>query len=46
MGDLYNPAQLEVLRRAHAIATPGSEADSQFEDGSAPSRVMTDGGST
>jgi len=40
IGDLYHPAQIEVLRRAHAIATPGSEADSP------PARRRTSPGAT
>lgn len=44
MGDLYHPAQLEVLRRAHAIATPSSEAHSHLPHGDAPSHGATDGG--
>ncbi|GAA4704176.1 DNA-binding transcriptional regulator, MerR family [Promicromonospora umidemergens] len=44
MGDLYHPAQLEVLRRAHAIATPSSEAHSHLPHGDALSPGATDGG--
>jgi DNA-binding transcriptional MerR regulator len=49
MGDLYHLAQLEVLRRAHAIATIGSEtgsgpSDSDPQHGAETSRGATDGG--
>lgn len=45
IGDLYHPAQLEVLRRAHTIATAGSASGSDPEHGDAHSRGTTDGGS-
>lgn len=45
IGDLYHPAQLEVLRRAHAIATTGSGSGSDPERDNAHSRGVTDGGS-
>jgi DNA-binding transcriptional MerR regulator len=44
MGDLYHPAQLEVLRRAYAIATPGSGAGSHLQHGGVLSDGATDGG--
>jgi DNA-binding transcriptional MerR regulator len=49
IADLYHPAQLEVLRRAHTIATAGSASasgsGSDPEHGDAHSRGATDGGS-
>jgi DNA-binding transcriptional MerR regulator len=43
IGDLYNPAQLEVLRRAQTIARTGSESAPGPEPDDAHSRGTTDG---
>jgi hypothetical protein len=45
IGDLYHPVQIEVLRRAHAIATTGSATDPDPQRGAEPSRGATDGAS-
>ncbi|WP_275006208.1 MerR family transcriptional regulator [Promicromonospora iranensis] len=45
IGDLYHPIQIEVLRRAHAIATTGSATDPDPRRGAEPSRGATDGAS-